>query len=117
MKKNIEPFSKKWWEQFRKLSKEDQEKVIELLVKDTMNRALSKATTNAMIDGIRFASESLYEKYVQPLDKIDSNSEEWSTLVTKLLSDIRMSHFEYQKLKAEREKQVGIKSEDDNHED
>ena len=112
MKKNIEPFSKEWWKQYNKLSIEDRQKVLELLVEETMKKALIKATINAMIDGIRFASESLYETYVQPLDKLNSNSEEWSTLVTKLLSNIRVSHFEYEKLKVEREKLVGIKSEE-----
>lgn len=110
MKKKYKLFSKQWWKEFDKQSEEDKQKILQVLIEGMVNKALEKAYTDSMITGMYFRCEALYEKYVQPLDKLDSHSEEWSTLVAKLLSEIRVAHLEYKKLNAKKEEAVFKKS-------
>lgn len=114
MKKKYHLFSKQWWKEFNRQSKEDKQKILQVIIEETVNKALTTAYTDSMITGIYFKSEALYEKYVQPLDKLDSHSEEWSTLVTKLLSEIRVNHLDYMGLKAGKDKAFGKSAEGNN---
>lgn len=91
------PFTKEWFKQFNKLSEADRKKVLEIVIEQTMNKALLSATSNAVFNGMNLKGERFYTDYVEKMDKMDSNSQEWSDMVTRLLSDIRMCHFEYQK--------------------
>lgn len=110
MKKKWKLFSKQWFKEFNKQSNDDKQKILQVIVEEMVNKALTTAYTDSMITGMYYRCESLYEKYVQPLDKLDSHSEEWSTLVAKLLSEIRVAHLEYEKLNAKKEEAVFKKS-------
>lgn len=91
------PFTKEWFKQFNKLSDKDKQKVLEIVIKNMMNSALVSASSNGVMNGMYLKGERFYTDYVEKMDKMDSHSQEWSDMVEKLLSDIRVCHVEYQK--------------------
>lgn len=117
MKKKYKLFSKQWFKEFNKQSDEDKRKLMEVIIAEMVNKALRTAYTDSVITGMHYRVEALYERYVQQIDKLDSSSEEWSTLVSRLLSEIRVSHIAHEKMKKQKEELVFGKSEVSNGED
>lgn len=106
MKKKYKPFSKQWMKEFNKQSDEDKKKILQVVVEEMVNKALTTAYVDAFTTGAYYKSKAMYERYVQLLDKMDSHSEEWSTLVSKMLSEIRVDHVRYRQLQEQKEKAV-----------
>lgn len=98
MGKNVYLFSKKGKRKFNKLSDADKKVVAELAVKEAVNPAMRKAISDAMITGMRLKAEALYQKYVQNMDKLEHQSDDWLSYVDKLVSAIRLDHIEYEKM-------------------
>ena len=100
-------FTKKGKNKFNKLSEKDKQAVANMAITDAVNKVMREKITESMIAGMRLQIESLYQKHVQEIDKLDIKTPEWLLAVEQLMSTIRLGRFEYEKISAKKEEADG----------
>lgn len=90
-------WTEKEWKQFNRLSKEDKQRVMEVMIARAVNDALNKHITDYTITGCLIEAKNLYERHVKAIDAMTVNSFKWAEAVQALLSDIRTDYAKYRK--------------------
>ncbi len=92
----LDPFkTRKGKKQWVNLPDDSKKQVINAAIQEKYGKVMAREIAKSIITGGEIELENIYNRFVVPIDQLETSSVEWAGQVDVLLSYIRVKHLNY----------------------